>query len=208
MKEITATGLTVDEAVQSALKDLNAEKSDVEIRIIDEGKKGFLGIFGQKPAIVHVKLKKDPVKDTVVFLKDVIAKMGVEADISVKKDGREVTFTIEGSSIATLIGKRGQTLNALQYLTQLAANKCSDHYLHVTVDAEGYRSRREETLIQLANRLAEQAIKTANDVKLEPMPSNERKVIHAALVKNKKIKTYSVGEEPKRHLVISPVNRR
>lgn len=207
MKEITATGLTVDEAVQSALKDLNANEKEVEIGIIDEGKKGFLGIFGRKPAIVKVKLKKDPIQDTLLFLEDVIQKMGVEANITVKHEGREASFNIEGEDIAVLIGKRGQTLNSLQYLAQLAANRSSDHYLHVTVDAENYRTRREETLIQLANRLADQAVKTANDVKLEPMPSYERKVIHAALVHNKQIKTYSVGEEPKRHLVISPRKR-
>ncbi|MFY4776215.1 RNA-binding cell elongation regulator Jag/EloR [Metabacillus sp. RGM 3146] len=204
MKEITATGLTVDEAVHSALKDLKAKEKEVEIHVIDQGKKGFLGIFGQKPAIVQVKLKKDPIQDTLLFLEDVIRKMGVQANISFKHEGREATFNIEGDDIAVLIGKRGQTLNSLQYLAQLAANRSSDHYLHVIVDAENYRTRREETLIQLANRLADQAVKTANDVKLEPMPSYERKVIHTALVHNQKITTYSVGEEPKRHLVISP----
>ncbi|TXC89407.1 protein jag [Metabacillus litoralis] len=204
MKEVTANGHTVEEAVEAALKTLQATKDEIEITILEEGKKGILGIFGKKPAIVKVVLKQDPVKESHAFLSEVIRKMGIEAKIDVKKSGKTATFQITGDNMAVLIGKRGQTLNSLQFLTQLVANRYSDHYLQIIIDAENYRERRKETLILLAARLAQQVKRTSNKASLEPMPSNERKIIHAALAKYPELKTYSVGEEPNRHLVISP----
>ncbi|MEC2075605.1 RNA-binding cell elongation regulator Jag/EloR [Metabacillus fastidiosus] len=204
MKEITASGLTVDEAVKSALAELNVGTDEVEINVISEGKRGFLGLFGQKPATVHIKLKVNPVEKAREFLIDVIEKMNIEADIDVEQDGRQVLFSIRGKEIALLIGKRGQTLNSLQYLTQLVANRYSKQYLQIIVDAENYRERRKATLSELAKRLARQVVKDKKEVKLEPMPSYERKVIHAALASIKGIKTSSVGEDPNRYIVISP----
>lgn len=205
MREITATGLSVEEAVQSALTQLNASDKEVEITVIDEGKKGFLGLFGAKPAMVKAVKLPNPAEEAHRFLTEVIRNMNVEAKVEMIQEGKNVTLQIEGEKVALLIGKRGQTLNSLQYLTQLAANRHSNHYLHITVDAENYRTRRKETLIQLAQKLAHQAVRTKREVPLEPMPSYERKIIHAALVNQQhKIKTYSVGEEPNRHLVIAP----
>ncbi|MGG3891132.1 RNA-binding cell elongation regulator Jag/EloR [Metabacillus fastidiosus] len=204
MKEITASGLTVDEAVKSALAELNVGTDEVEINVISEGKRGFLGLFGQKPATVHIKLKVNPVEEARKFLIDVIKKMNIEADIDVEQDGRQVLFSIRGKEIALLIGKRGQTLNSLQYLTQLVANRYSKQYLQIIVDAENYRERRKATLSELAKRLARQVVKDKKEVKLEPMPSYERKVIHAALASIKGIKTSSIGEDPNRYIVISP----
>ncbi|MED4453886.1 RNA-binding cell elongation regulator Jag/EloR [Metabacillus fastidiosus] len=204
MKEITASGLTVDEAVKSALAELNVSTDEVEINVISEGKRGFLGLFGQKPATVHIKLKVNPVEEARKFLIDVIKKMNIEADIDVEQGGRQVLFSIRGEEIALLIGKRGQTLNSLQYLTQLVANRYSKQYLKIIVDAENYRERRKATLSELAKRLARQVVKDKKEVKLEPMPSYERKVIHAALASIKGIKTSSIGEDPNRYIVISP----
>ncbi|MED4460645.1 RNA-binding cell elongation regulator Jag/EloR [Metabacillus fastidiosus] len=204
MKEITASGLTVDEAVKSALAELNVGTDEVEINVISEGKRGFLGLFGQKPATVHIKLKVNPVEEARKFLIDVIKKMNIEADIDVEQGGRQVLFSIRGKEIALLIGKRGQTLNSLQYLTQLVANRYSKQYLQIIVDAENYRERRKATLSELAKRLARQVVKDKKEVKLEPMPSYERKVIHAALASIKGIKTSSIGEDPNRYIVISP----
>ncbi|MED4403290.1 RNA-binding cell elongation regulator Jag/EloR [Metabacillus fastidiosus] len=204
MKEITASGLTVDEAVKSALAELNVSTDEVEINVISEGKRGFLGLFGQKPATVHIKLKVNPVEEARKFLIDVIKKMNIEADIDVEQGGRQVLFSIRGEEIALLIGKRGQTLNSLQYLTQLVANRYSKQYLQIIVDAENYRERRKVTLSELAKRLARQVVKDKKEVKLEPMPSYERKVIHAALASIKGIKTSSIGEDPNRYIVISP----
>ncbi|AIE61698.1 RNA-binding cell elongation regulator Jag/EloR [Bacillus methanolicus] len=205
MKQVTATGLTVDEAVESALTQLNTTKDRVEITIIDQGKKGIFGIFGSRPAVVKAEIKIDPIEEAKEFLKNVAEKMGASINIEAIQEGKQVSFLLSGEKIALLIGKRGQTLNSLQYLTQLVINRHSDQYLTVLLDAEDYRTRRNETLVQLAERLAQKAIKTGRDVVLEPMPSFERKVIHTALANNDRVNTYSDGVEPHRYVVISPI---
>jgi spoIIIJ-associated protein len=205
VKQVTATGQTVDDAVNSALEQLKVTKDRAEIHIIDEGKKGLFGIFGARPAVVKVKLLIDPIEEAEKFLREVTEKMGAPAKIETVKNGKNIEFKLSGDNMALLIGKRGQTLNSLQYLTQLVANRYSNEYFNITVDAENYRERRKETLIQLAERLAEKAVKTKQDIALEPMPSFERKIIHTALASNEKVKTYSNGTEPNRHLVISPM---
>lgn len=204
MKQVTATGQTVDEAVKSALAQLQATKDRAEVSIIDEGKKGIFG-FGSRPAVVKVTVKLDPIEEAKKFLVDVSEKMGVKVEIEVLREGKQVQFILSGEKIALLIGKRGQTLNSLQYLTQLVINRYSEQYLNVLLDAENYRARRNETLVQLAERLAHKAVRTGQKVALEPMPSYERKVIHTALMENHRIKTYSDGVEPNRHIVIAPV---
>jgi spoIIIJ-associated protein len=204
VNEVTANGLTVNEAVEEALKKLKADREEVEIIVVDEGRKGIFGIFGKRSATVKVTLIHDPVKEAQNYLSNVMEKMGIEAQINVNRSGKIVTFQLTGDKLAVLIGKRGQTLNSLQYLTQLVANRYSKYYIQIVVDAENYRSRRKDTLNQLAERLAKQAIRTSKNISLEPMPSYERKIIHAALSKFTELKTYSVGEEPNRHLVISP----
>ncbi|MEH7112216.1 RNA-binding cell elongation regulator Jag/EloR [Neobacillus niacini] len=204
MKQVTATGQTVEEAVESALAQLNTTKDRTDVTIIDEGKRGFFGIFGARPAVVKVTIIIDPIDEAKKFLLQVSEQMGVPVSIEIKRDGKQVHFVLTGEKIALLIGKRGQTLNSLQYLTQLVINRFSNHYLTVILDAEDYRNRRNDTLIQLAHRLALKALKTGKDVALEPMPSYERKVIHTALSDNKRVKTYSDGSDPYRHIVISP----
>jgi spoIIIJ-associated protein len=204
VKQTTATGQTVKEAVESALAQLQITEDRADISIVDEGKKGIFGIFGARPAVVKVSVIKDPIEEAEKFLLDVSEKMGAPVTINVEKNGKQVKFILSGEKIALLIGKRGQTLNSLQFLTQLVINRFSGQYLNVMVDAEHYRERRNDTLIQLAQRLAQKAVQTRKEVSLEPMPSYERKIIHTALVKNKKIKTYSSGEDPHRHIVIAP----
>ncbi|MCH6268643.1 RNA-binding cell elongation regulator Jag/EloR [Neobacillus citreus] len=208
MKQVTATGQTVEEAVESALAQLKTSKDRTEINIIDEGKKGIFGIFGSRPAVVKVTVIHDPIEEAKKLLMQVGEQMGAPVSIDVKRDGKQVLFVMTGEKIALLIGKRGQTLNSLQYLTQLVINRHSEQYFTVILDAEDYRNRRNETLIQLANRLAQKAVQTGKDVALEPMPSYERKVIHTALSENKRVKTSSDGTEPHRHVVISPVRTR
>ncbi|MGG3736514.1 RNA-binding cell elongation regulator Jag/EloR [Aeribacillus pallidus] len=206
MKELTATGTTVQEAVESALAQLQTTEDRIDIRVIDEGKKGFLGLFGSRPAVVHVKVKIDPVEEAKTFLQNVFRHMNVSVDIEGHQDGKVVYLQLHSDDVAMVIGKRGQTLNALQYLTQLAVNRQSEQYVTVVLDAENYRERRKETLIQLAERLAQKAIRTKQKVSLEPMPSYERKVIHTALMNNKYVETESEGVEPFRHIVIIPKN--
>lgn len=204
MREITASGETVEEAIQSALDQLNIPKDQAEIEIIDEGKKGFLGLFGSVRAVVKVKQKVDSIAETRQYLKDVATNMGIDVTIDVEVTDHHVTYQLSGEKIALLIGKRGKTLNALQYLTQLVLNKRTDQFYSVTVDAEGYRQRREETLIQLAQKMADKALRMKGKVALEPMPAYERKIIHSALQKNNTVSTYSDGVEPHRHIVIKP----
>ena len=207
MKQVTATGQTVEEAVKSALAQLQISKDRTDIDIIDEGKRGIFGIFGTRPAVVKVTVIIDPIEEAKKFLTQVSEQMGAPAEIEIKRDGKQVYFILTGEKIALLIGKRGQTLNSLQYLTQLVLNRFSNQYLTVILDAEDYRKRRNDTLIQLAHRLAQKAVKSGKDVTLEPMPSYERKVIHAALSDNKRVKTLSDGSEPHRFIVISPTRR-
>ncbi len=208
MKQVTATGQTVEEAVKSALAQLQISKDRTDIDIIDEGKKGLFGIFGTRPAVVKVTVIIDPIEEAKKFLTQVSEQMGAPAEIEIKREGKHVHLIMTGEKIALLIGKRGQTLNSLQYLTQLVLNRFSNQYLTVILDAEDYRKRRNETLIQLAHRLAQKAVKSGKDVTLEPMPSYERKVIHAALSDNRRVKTISDGSEPHRFIVISPAPRR
>lgn len=207
MKEVTASGQTVEEAVQSALEQLNMTKDQVEIEIIDEGKKGFLGIFGAARAVVKVKEKKNQILEAENFLHDIAKNMGVEVVLSKEIDRKNVTFHLSGENIALLIGKRGKTLNALQYLTNLVLNKNGKEYHAVTVDAEGYRERRRETLIDLSQKMEDKAVRINRKVALEPMPAFERKIIHSALQESKRVTTYSDGVEPHRHIVVKPITK-
>ena len=152
MREVTASGQNVEEAVQSALEQLNMSEEQVEIEVIDEGKKGFLGLFGSALAVVKVREKRNNIAETEEFLKNVSKNMGVDVEIETSIEDNHVTFQLSGEKIAILIGKRGKTLNSLQYLTQLVLNKHGRNFHSVTVDAEGYRERRKETLIELAHK--------------------------------------------------------
>ena len=136
------------------------------------------------------------------FLKEVIKEMGLDLDITAKKGENSLYLDIQGKDSGTIIGKRGQTLDAIQYLTSLVANKESEVYTRVVVDAENYRAKREKTLEALANRLANKVVKTKRSVKLEPMNPYERQVIHAALHDHPKVVTRSEGQDPYRRVVI------
>lgn len=201
--ELTATGQNVEEAVESALAQLQTTRDRVEIEVLDEGKKGLFGLFGSRQATVKVVVIPDPIEEAKIFLHKVCKEMGLDVEITAFVEGKTVTFDLSGENMALVIGKRGQTLNSLQYLTQLVINRHSKQYHTVLLDVENYRSRRNETLVQLAERMAQKVIKTRKEVALEPMPSYERKVIHTALVKFSQIETYSSGTDPYRHLVIT-----
>ncbi|BAM48540.1 RNA-binding cell elongation regulator Jag/EloR [Amphibacillus xylanus] len=207
MKQVTASGQTVDDAVQSALEQLNARKDQVKVEIIDEGKKGMFGIFGAKRAIVKVSIKQDPIDLAKKYLEDITRSFADDINVDVVNKDEQVTFNLSGEKIAMVIGKRGQTLNAIQHLVQVMLNRQSSDFYRVIVDAEGYRARREETLQQLATRLADKAIKIRRNVTLEPMPSYERKIIHSILQDNPKVETHSDGTDPNRFVVIKPVNK-
>jgi len=204
VREITASGQTVEEAVQSAIEQLNTTRDQVDIDVIDEGKKGVLGLFGSKRAVVKVSMVKNPIQEAEKFIKEVTSNMNLAVEINTMVDGNHVTYELDGENMAILIGKRGQTLNALQYLVHLAINKESKAYYTVTLDAEGYRGRRKETLESLALKMADKAKRLNKKVALEPMPAFERKIIHSVLQNSGDVSTYSDGTEPHRHIVIKP----
>ncbi|RPF51132.1 RNA-binding cell elongation regulator Jag/EloR [Aquisalibacillus elongatus] len=205
MREITASGQTVEEAKENALSQLGLSEDQVNVEIIDEGKKGLLGVFGSKRAYVKVQEKIDLVQVGKSYLEHVAHEMGIEVEVRPDNREDEISFELVGDKIGLLIGKRGQTLNALQYLTHLAVNKADENqYVTVVVDAENYRERRKETLYQLAEKLASKAVRTDQDVKIEPMPSFERKIIHTALQDHTDVSTHSEGKDPNRYVVIKP----
>ncbi|WP_066195358.1 MULTISPECIES: RNA-binding cell elongation regulator Jag/EloR [Gracilibacillus] len=204
MRQITATGQTVEEAIQSALKQLNITEDQAEVEVIEEPKKGLLGLFGSKRAIVKVTKHDDPTEKLEKYVQNMVNAFDEKIDVSMHIDQNHITFELSGEKIAVLIGKRGQTLNAIQYLAQLAMHQYAEKYYTVVVDAEGYRDRRKETLVALAEKNADRAVKTGRTVKLDPMPSYERKIIHTVLQKRSDIETDSQGNEPKRYVVIHP----
>lgn len=204
MSMITAKGQTVELAVQFALEQLQVSRDKVEIHVIDEGKKAFLGFIGGRPAIVEVIVKKDPVEEAELYLKSIIKEMDVDVTVGKDVKGRDIHFTLSGSDVGVLIGKRGNILNSLQYVTKLVANRSTKQYIGVTIDAENYRDKRKNTLESLALRLAKQVSNTKKRVVLEPMPSFERKIIHQALSNHPYVITTSEDKEPHRHVVVSP----
>lgn len=200
----TASGKTVEEAVNKALAELNVSEDKVEVVILESPQKGFLGLIGTKPAVVEVAIKIDPVAEGATFLRRLFEMMNVETDISQTERSGDILFELTGKDVGVLIGKRGQTLDSLQLLTNLVVNRHGEKYIKIELDAENYRERRQQALVQLAERLAVKAKRTKAPVRLEPMQAYERKIIHAALQSVPGIETYSEGQEPRRYLVIAP----
>lgn len=194
-------GKTVEEAVNLAIEDLNVSKDEVEIEVLEEPSKGFLGL-GSKLAKVRVTKKEKPEKMAERFLKDIFNKMNINVNMYAKSKDNVITINVEGKDAGIIIGKRGHTLDSFQYLTSLVVNKNREDYIRIIINAENYREKRERTLIELANRLANKVLSTGRSVRLEPMNPYERRIIHAALQENKKISTRSEGEDPYRHVII------
>lgn len=194
---------TVEDAIYNALLELNASKEDVDIEIIDKGVKGILGLIGGKQARVRVTVKESMANKAKEFLSEVFEKMGVDADVSAKEDTESVSIRITGDNIGILIGRRGETLDSLQYLTSLVVNKNIQNYKRVIIDIENYRQKREKTLVKLANKLADRVVKYRKSITLEPMNPYERRIIHASLQNNKYVETHSIGDEPNRKVMIT-----
>ncbi|MBK3496818.1 protein jag [Viridibacillus sp. YIM B01967] len=273
MKQITQMGATVEEAISIALKELDLTREQVDVEVLQEGKRGFLG-FGSRKANVRVGPKKRKESDqeqesvqqslsepievelaeavavisqndeemlqettnenlqelstliveenevedgkrndntvaiehAVTYLTDIAKQLDIQdLMIDVEEKGKTINIRLESEKAALLIGKRGQTLNSLQELTQLVIHQYAKRFVLVKLDVENYRERRQESLEQLANRMADKAVHTGKKVELEPMPSNERKIIHHILANRIDIETYSVGSDTKRYLVIEPL---
>lgn len=205
MKQVEKRGKTVDEAVKAALKDLGVGEGEVDIEVIEEPSKALFGLLGGKEARVVVRVRtEDRAAIARRLLEDVLGTMGLDVEIAVEdREGARV-FNLEGPDLGILIGRRGQTIDALQYLVNLAANRTGEaEKVRFIIDVEGYRRRREETLQRLAERLADRVRRSGRSVVLEPMSAQERRVIHLALQQDPYVETQSEGEEPHRHVVIS-----
>ena len=204
MEFVEFRGKTVDDAITNALVSLGTTSDQIEYEVIEKGSNGILG-FGSKDAVIKVAKKSTPEDVVKDFLTEVFDKMNLEVEIITKFDEIEGVIDIElkGPEMGVLIGKRGQTLDSLQYLTNLAVNRKSDNYLRVKIDTEDYRRRRKETLENLAKNMAYKVKRTKRPVSLEAMNPYERRIIHSALQNDKYVLTHSEGEEPYRHVVIT-----
>ncbi|SMC00193.1 spoIIIJ-associated protein [Thermanaeromonas toyohensis ToBE] len=203
MKAVEMTGRTVQEAVEAALQVLGARREEVEVEVLEEGSKGFLGLLGSRQAKVRVSLLENPEKVIKEFLEKVLKAMALKAGVEIRRREDYFLVSFHGRELGLLIGRRGETLNALQYLTNLAVSRLIGQRVRIVLDAEGYRKRREQALVRLARRLSEKVKRTGNKVVLEPMTAQERRIIHTALQNDAQVITYSEGEEPHRKVVIS-----
>ena len=204
MDYIEISAKTVDDAITEACQKLVVTSDKLEYEVIEEGSTGFLGI-GSKPAVIKARIKSS-VQDTAKdFLKDVFEAMDLTVVVNVEYEEVENSMNIElsGDEMGVLIGKRGQTLDSLQYLVSLVVNKNVENYIRVKVDTENYRQRRKDTLENLAKNISYKVKRTKRPVSLEPMNPYERRIIHSALQNDKYVTTYSEGEEPFRHVVVT-----
>ncbi|MBQ8247470.1 MAG: protein jag [Lachnospiraceae bacterium] len=198
---------TVQDAITNACQHFTVASDSLEYEVVEEGSSGFLG-FNSKPAIIkaRVLVKEVSVEDKAKdFLKDVLASMSITATVEAKYSEEEKTLEVvlNGEDMGVLIGKRGQTLDSLQYLVSLVVNKGTSEYIRVKVDTENYRERRKLTLENLAKNIAFKVKRTKRSVSLEPMNPYERRIIHSALQNDKYVTTHSEGEEPYRKVVVS-----
>ena len=221
---------SIDEAIELALAELNVARENAEIKIIQEPAKGFLGLGG-KDAVVKVTaeveaeakteapkksapkakrqkisggvyVSESPAENAKNFITDVLNAMGIEVTVTADFDGEVVNVNLDGDNMGVVIGKRGDTLDSIQYLTSLVVNQRSEDYIKVSIDTENYREKREEALVALAKRLASKVGRTGKKFTLEAMNPYERRIIHSSLQDNEEVTTFSVGQEPYRKVVI------
>lgn len=211
MDSVKKSGKTVEEALRYALARLGVEREEVNVKVLQEPEKGLFGMLGRKDAIIEVtKINKEKlvVDETRETLNDILINMGIEAEIKIDKKESNLYVDISGDDMALVIGRRGQTLDSLQYITSLAVNKDKEDYTRILLDAENYRSKRKKILQNLARRLAKKAKKKKSDIVLEPMNPYERRIIHSTLQNVFGINTESRGKDPYRKVVICYNNKR
>ncbi|MBR4720986.1 MAG: protein jag [Clostridia bacterium] len=199
------TAKNAEEAKSLALSELGISEDDAVIEIVDEGTKGFLGL-GSKGVTVSVSAKNPAPIIAKEFLSQVFDAMGLDVEISANTDGDTLLAEMSGDHMGLVIGKRGDTLDALQYLTSLVVNHEVPERMRVTLDTENYREKRQIALTALANRLADKVVRTGKKHTLEPMNPYERRIIHSCLQANDGVTTFSIDEEPRRKVVIAPKN--
>ena len=203
MEFVEFKGKTLDEALMQASVELGCASTDLEYNVVSEGSTGFLGLIGSKPFVISARKKKTFVDDVREYLETLFKAMDIQADIKIEFNETDNLLDIDVEpEMGILIGKRGQTLDALQYLISLAVNKKSDSYIRVKLDTENYRARRKETLENLAKNIAFKVKRTKRSFALEPMNPYERRIIHATLQNDKYVSTRSEGEEPYRKVIV------
>ena len=211
MRTVKTSGKTVDEAVEIALIELDASRNEVKIDVISKGKAGILGIGSELAAVNVTKIDNvdDSIKIGYEVVKQLIELMGVDLDLNIvhKSDEEEMESLLEliGDDSGLLIGRKGETLRALQFLTNVLVSNQTGAKARVSIDVEGYEDRRNQSLINLANRVAQRVTKTGRDIELEPMNPRERRVVHMALAENTSVETESSGSGFDRRVVISPI---
>lgn len=205
MEYIEVTAKTVNDAITEACQKLVVTSDKLDYIVVEEGSSGFLGI-GSKPAVIKARVKCSSIPERAKkFLNEVFNAMNMVVTLDVKYDeeNKNLNIDLSGDEMGILIGKRGQTLDSLQYLVSLVVNKDSEEYIRVKVDTEDYRKRRKETLENLAKNIAYKVKRTKRSVSLEPMNPYERRVIHSALQNDRYVTTHSEGEEPFRRVVVT-----
>jgi len=203
MNKITVTGKTVEEAIEAGLSKLQVSRDRVDVVILEQPSKGLFGLLGSKEAKVELTVKPDAVDEAVQFLHEIAASMKLDIHIERQETPDGIVLQLSSKDdIGILIGRRGQTLDALQYLVNVVSHRTGNVNTRIILDAENFRERRKKTLEELAARLAEKAVRSRREVVLEPMPSHERKIIHTYLQNHPQVRSFSKGEEPNRRLVI------
>lgn len=223
-QSVTGVGKTIDKAVDSALEKLGLTRDQVEVNVIQQPESGVFGLFGKKDAIVEVFEKEIVIEEpeevevivekvepevgptkaekAIEFLEQLFETMGIDCTIEVTEDDDFLRINLVGDKMGILIGRRGQTLDAIQYLTSLAVNKEGEDYQRIIIDTENYRDKRQRTLEDLADKMANKALRYGRRISLEPMNPAERRIIHARLQNNPNVTTYSEGQDPYRYIVI------
>lgn len=202
MQTIEKTAKTKEEAIAAALAEMNATEDEVEIETVEEGSKGFLGL-GSKDAVVRVTLLPNPERRAKDFLDGIFDILGEEVNVDVQTADDTIKVEFTGPDMGIVIGKRGETLDALQYLTSLVVNRGDSDFKKVSLDTENYREKRNAALESLAHKLAKKVTRTKRNTTLEPMNSYERRIIHSALQDDPYVTTYSIGQGVNRKVVIA-----
>lgn len=202
MKTLEKSAKTIDEAIDAALAELGRSREEVTIDIVRMPSKGIFGI-GAKDAIVRVSAEDNVTAFAIDFLSNIFKKFDLDVEIRTSEGEEFITLDLVGKDLGILIGRRGETLDALQYLTNLTVSRHFEERSKFILDVEGYRAKREETLERLAKKLAERVKESGKNMSLEPMSPYERRIIHTVLQSDDQVRTFSEGEEPYRKVVIA-----
>lgn len=204
MTTIETTGRTVEEALENALRELGVSQHDVIVEVIEEPSRGFLGIIGGRDARIRVTLKKTKTEIAYEFLTGLLQRMNIRGVVHTRAQGDTHLLIVDGEDLGILIGRHGQTLKHLEFLTNIVSSKGVGNISRIFVDVAGYRKRKEKMLEDLARSAARKVERTGRSTTLRPMDARDRRIIHLTLQKNGKVTTHSEGDEPFRRVVISP----